>query len=408
MKYGLIGAKLGHSHSPAIHKALGNPDYILKEIPESDIERFMTEKDFMGINVTIPYKKTVTPYLDEISKEALEIGSVNTVVNKSGKLYGYNTDIYGMKLALKRIGVSLKDKKVLVLGSGGTSLTARALAKFEGASQVITVSRSGNVNYENVYEIKDAEVIINTTPVGMYPNNGKAALDISRFKKLKGVFDAVYNPIRTKLVSDAIACGIPASGGLYMLVAQAKRAAELFFDKEIEDTETDRVYKLIEDSVRNIILIGMPGCGKSVIGSKLAEKLGCEFIDMDKRIEENAGMPIPEIFGKYGEEVFRKYETDAAYELGMLSGKVIATGGGIVKLERNYLPLHQNGVIIRIKRDIDKLPKDGRPISMASDLKKLAEEREPLYRAFADFTVENTGTLREAVESILKKLTEAR
>ena len=318
MKYALIGRTLGHSYSVPIHAGFGNSDYILKNLEPEALEGFIKGKDFCGLNVTIPYKQAVMPFLDEIDDSALAIGSVNTVVNKNGRLYGYNTDIDGMRLLAKKAGIALSGKKVLVLGSGGTSLTARALAKSEGAKEILVVSRSGEVNYDNVYDESDAEIIINTTPVGMFPNNGKAAVDLSRFPKLTGVLDAVYNPLKTELILEAESLGIPAAGGLFMLVAQAKRAEELFFDKVIADEENERVYRTLMQSFRNIVLIGMPGCGKTTVGKALAKKLGREFVDIDALIEKNAKKSIPEIFANDGEEVFRRFETEAAIEAGKM------------------------------------------------------------------------------------------
>lgn len=403
MKYALIGRTLSHSYSIQIHAGFGNPDYCLKNIEPEELETFIKNKAFCGLNVTIPYKLAVMPFLDRIDESAKAIGSVNTVVKEEdGTLIGYNTDIYGMKLLAKKAGVELKGKKVLILGSGGTSLTARALCREEGASEAIVVSRSGEFNYENIYEIKDAEVIINTTPVGMYPENGRAPIDIAKFPKLTGVLDAVYNPLKTELIFEAESRGIPCTGGLYMLVAQAKRAEELFFNRTIENSENDRVYRELVDSVRNIVLIGMPGSGKSTLGKSAAKKLGREYIDIDRLIAKNAGMSIPEIFERFGEETFRKYETEAAIQAGKLSGKVIACGGGIVTRERNYRPLKQNGCIIRITREIERLAMDGRPLSSSKEaVMKLGKEREPLYRRFQDFEVKNDSRVKEVTERIL-------
>ncbi|MBP3940859.1 MAG: AAA family ATPase [Christensenellaceae bacterium] len=404
MKYALIGRTLGHSYSVPIHAGFGNSDYILKNLEPEELEGFIKGKDFCGLNVTIPYKQAVMPFLDEIDDSALAIGSVNTVVNKNGRLYGYNTDIDGMRLLAKKAGISLSGKKVLILGSGGTSLTARALAKSEGAKEILVVSRSGEVNYDNVYDESDAEIIINTTPVGMFPNNGKAAVDLSRFPKLTGVLDAVYNPLKTELILEAESLGIPAAGGLFMLVAQAKRAEELFFDKVIADEENERVYRTLMQSFRNIVLIGMPGCGKTTIGKALAKKLGREFVDIDALIEKNAKKSIPEIFANDGEEVFRRFETEAAMEAGKMTGKIIACGGGIVTRERNYRPLKQNALIVRLVRSLDRLAMDGRPLSSSRErLTEMQKEREPLYLRFADVSFENNTTIEDLTEKILEE-----
>lgn len=404
MKYALIGRTLGHSYSVPIHAGFGNSDYILKNLEPEALEGFIKGRDFCGLNVTIPYKQSVMPFLDEIDDSALAIGSVNTVVNKNGKLYGYNTDIDGMRLLAKKVGISLSGKKVLVLGSGGTSLTARALAKSEGAREILVVSRSGVVNYDNVYDESDAEIIINTTPVGMFPNNGKAALDLSRFPKLTGVLDAVYNPLKTELILEAESLGIPAAGGLFMLVAQAKRAEELFFNKVIANEENERVYRMLMQSFRNIVLIGMPGCGKTTVGKALAKKLGREFVDIDALIEKNAKKSIPEIFADDGEEVFRQFETEAAIEAGKMTGKIIACGGGIVTRERNYRPLKQNALIVRLIRGLDMLAMDGRPLSSSRErLTEMQKEREPLYQRFADVSFENNTTIEDLTEKILEE-----
>ncbi len=404
MKYGLIGEKLSHSSSPLIHSLFNNDEYVLKEISEKDIESFVKSRDYLGLNVTIPYKKTVIPFLDEIDEKTREIGSINTIINRSGKLIGYNTDIFGMKSAMDSAGIVLKDKKVLILGSGGTSNTAKRLAKDEQASEIVIVSRNGKVNYDNIYEQKDAEVLINTTPVGMYPNNGNSLIDINRLKKLCGVFDAVYNPVNSKLILDAKMNNIKACGGLKMLIEQARKTEELFFDKTIIDEASEAVfYKLKYDS-ENIVLIGMPGCGKTLIGKLLSEKLNRDFIDIDAEIEKNAGMSIPLIFSKYGEEYFRKLESEAVYNVGKLKGKVISTGGGIVKTEANYYSIKQNSFVIRINRDLEKLESKDRPVSLSTNIYKLAEEREELYKKFADVEINNDKTPETTVSNLIKEI----
>ncbi|MBR3842375.1 MAG: AAA family ATPase [Christensenellaceae bacterium] len=402
--YGLCGRTLRHSYSKIIHEYLGNSGYKLLSLEKDELYELFESKGFKALNVTIPYKQDALMLCDVVSDEAKAIGSVNTVVNKNGKLYGYNTDIDGMRLLAKKAGISLSGKKVLVLGSGGTSLTARALAKSEGAKEILVVSRSGEVNYDNVYDESDAEIIINTTPVGMFPNNGKAAVDLSRFPKLTGVLDAVYNPLKTELILEAESLGIPAAGGLFMLVAQAKRAEELFFDKVIADEENERVYRTLMQSFRNIVLIGMPGCGKTTVGKALAKKLGREFVDIDALIEKNAKKSIPEIFANDGEEVFRRFETEAAIEAGKMTGKIIACGGGIVTRERNYRPLKQNALIVRLVRSLDRLAMDGRPLSSSRErLTEMQKEREPLYLRFADVSFENNTTIEDLTEKILEE-----
>jgi len=324
-------------------------------------------------------------------------------VRPDGTLFGDNTDYYGFCYTTRRSGIDFADKHVLVLGSGGTSLTARKAAEDLGAASVRRVSRSGEVNYENVYDLAETEIIINTTPLGMYPNNGNAALDLSRFPNLKGVADVVYNPLRTAFLLQAEALGIPAAGGLPMLVAQAKRACELFTGETISDEKLEEVVAAITADVTNVVLVGMPGSGKSTVGKAVAEKLGREFLDADEEIVRAAGMPIPEIFAKHGEGHFRVLETQVLGELGKRSGVVISTGGGCVLFERNYPLLHQNGRIYRVKRAVESLSTEGRPLSTSLErLKEMEQEREPYYVRFADVTVDNGGTVEDAIDAVLR------
>ncbi|MBR3767331.1 MAG: AAA family ATPase [Clostridia bacterium] len=403
-KTGLIGKKLGHSFSPQIHSYIADYEYKLYEMEEEEVGDFLKNCPLDALNVTIPYKKTVMPFLTHISEIALKIGSVNTIVKKSDGLYGYNTDYYGFSYMLNVSGIEVKDKKVLVLGSGGASLTVIAVLKDLGAKEIITISRSGENNYDNIEFHADADVIVNTTPVGMYPNNGLAPVDLTVFKKLSGVLDLIYNPSVTKLLYDAEKLGIPNINGLSMLSAQAKRAAELFLDIKIEKDPTPEIVRNIEAELKNIVLIGMPGCGKSTLGKALAEKLSRPFIDTDEIIARNSDMSIPEIFSLYGEEDFRKRETKAAREAGKATGTVIATGGGIVTKEENYYPLHQNSTIIYLDRDIALLPKDGRPLSQKNDLRELFEKRSPLYEKFADTKIGVCENTEETVNSILRSI----
>ena len=351
LKTGLIGKKLGHSFSPQIHSFLADYEYKLYEMEENEVGDFLFSCGLDALNVTIPYKKTVIPYLKEISETAKRIGSVNTIVRRNGELYGYNTDYYGFSYMVSLSGIKIKEKKVLVLGSGGASLTVKAVLNDLGAGEIITVSRSGEDNYENISRHKDADVIVNTTPVGMYPNNGASPVDLSIFDALSGVLDLIYNPSVTKLLYDAKALGIPCINGLSMLSSQAKRAAELFTGREITEDPTPAIVKSIEGQLKNIVLIGMPGCGKSTAGKLLSEKLSRPFIDTDEIIIRNSHMRIPEIFSLYGEDEFRKREHEAAKEAGKVSGAVIATGGGIITREENYYPLHQNSFIVWLQRD---------------------------------------------------------
>ena len=381
MKYGLIGEKLGHSFSPRIHAALGSAPYELCELAPEEVESFLLAHDFKGINVTIPYKQTVIPYLAEIDPAAARIGAVNTILtDENGKLHGYNTDYTGMMYALKKAGIDPKGKKALIIGSGGTSRTVRVVLSDLGASEIAVVSRdpeaakakgAANVpvevqycDYEAAYsEYHRAEIIINTTPVGMYPRNGKSPLDLSRFPDLEGVMDVVFNPLKTAFLLQARELGIPCTGGLPMLVAQAKAAAEYFLDKKIPDSTVDTIVRALRNEMTNIVLIGMPGSGKTTIGRLLAETLEREFVDIDDVIEEVAKMPIPEIFEKRGEAYFRDLETAVAAKEGMAFGRVMATGGGIVLREENYTSLAQNSYIVKLERDLAKLPLEGRPLT---------------------------------------------
>ncbi len=389
-KAGLIGAKLGHSYSPRIHSMLGNYSYELCEVNEEELKSLVTSGEYGGFNVTIPYKKTVMKYCDEISENAKKIGSVNTIIcGEDGKIKGYNTDAYGFSYLLKITGIEVRNTKCLVLGSGGASLTVQAVLEEMGAKKVVVVSRSGVENYDNINRHYDSEVIVNTTPVGMYPENGKTLLDLDYFTKCKGVVDLIYNPNKTQLVLDALERKIPASGGLEMLVAQAKKASELFQNKNISDKKTVQIIEKIREESLNIILIGMPGAGKTFLGKKWAMKTGKEFIDIDEKIVEQEKMSIPEIFAQKGEEYFRQVETEVLTKFCMLSGKVIATGGGVVKYDRNYNIICQNGKVIWIKRELQKLATDGRPISKATSLHKLYEERKGAYQSWSDEVYEN-------------------
>lgn len=410
MEYGCIGKKLAHSFSKEIHSLLADYKYELKELTEEELDAFMRRHDFKAINVTIPYKEKVIPYLYSISPEALRIGAVNTIVNDNGRLYGYNTDFAGMKKLIEKQNISLDSKKVLILGTGGTSRTAYAVAESMGASFAVKVSRSkgnGAVTYREAYsEMSDADVIINTTPVGMYPDNFSSPIDLSAFCNLSGVIDAVYNPIRSKLVSDAKKMGITASGGLYMLVAQAFYACEKFLGRKLDETLIDKIFKKILSEKENIVLIGMPGCGKTTIGKIIAEKTGKRFIDLDDKIEKDEGMKPSEIIGRFGEAVFREKEKKAAEEVSALTGCVIATGGGTVIDGENTARLKQNGRIIFINRDIKNIiPTKDRPLS--DDYEKLAEryrERYPIYTSAADLRIEAGNDANENADKIIKEV----
>lgn len=406
MQCGLLGRKLGHSYSPQIHNLLGDYSYVLFEKEPEELENFLKNGDFSGLNVTIPYKKEVIPYLSELSPTAQKMGCVNTVLRRSdGTLYGHNTDYFGFTSLVRHAGLSVAGKKVLVLGSGGASNTAVAALKDLGANPVV-ISRSGENNYGNLHLHRDAAAIVNATPVGMYPNTGVSPIDLKLFPHLEGVLDVIYNPARTQLLLDAEKLGIPRENGLWMLVAQAKEAAEVFTGGKIADEVIEKIYRRLSHQMKNIVLIGMPGCGKSTIGTLLAEKLGRTLADADEKIISLAGKSIPDIFAQDGEPTFRDWETKALAELGKQSGLVIATGGGCVTQKRNYPLLHQNGYLVWLERDCSVLPTDGRPLSQANDLGKMYAARKPLYEAFADIRVENAGTPEETAQKILDALEE--
>lgn len=409
MEYGCIGERLSHSFSKIIHNEICDYNYELREIAPDGLDGFLRKADFKAINVTIPYKQAVIPYLDELDEKAEEIGAVNTIVNRGGRLYGYNTDFSGLRALIKYKGIDLNGKKVLVLGSGGTSKTAYSVAIDLNAAEVFRVSRSGGeslITYEQaVRDHSDADVIINTTPCGMFPSIGEQALDISGFKRLSGVVDAVYNPLKSALVVSAEQRGIAAVGGLYMLVSQAIFAAELFTDSKIDASAAERIYRSLLLEKRNMVLIGMPGCGKSTIGRLAAERLGKSFYDIDEEIVKREGMSVSEIFELYGEEKFREAESAVAAELALKQGCVIATGGGTVLNKENTRLLRENGIIIFIDRPLEQLAATAdRPLSSNREmLEKRYAERYELYRASADVSVSADGDLN----SNFKKVKEA-
>ena len=405
LKCGLLGQKLGHSYSPAIHSMLADYDYQLFEREPEQLEDFLKNGDWDGINVTIPYKKAVLPYCAELSDTARRIGSVNTIVRRpDGSLYGDNTDAYGFESLVKKSGIQVQGKKALVLGSGGASVTVVAVLKMLGAESVTVISRGGEDNYGNLAKHTDARIIANTTPVGMYPNNGQAAVDLALFPQCEGVLDVVYNPARTALLLQAEKLGIPCAGGLYMLVAQAKRSSELFTGSSIPDGEIGRIEKVLSGQMKNIVLVGMPSSGKSTLAAALGRKLGRPVYEADALIEQEAGMDIPAIFAQYGEGHFRALETEILSRLGKLSGAVISTGGGCVTREENYDLLHQNGTIVWLQRGTEKLDKTGRPLSLKNDLNEMYQKREPMYRRFADAAVDNNGSVEATLAQILEVL----
>lgn len=409
IKCGLLGRKLSHSYSPQIHRMLGNYSYELFEIEPEELEHFLKSGDFTGINVTTPYKKAVIPYLDELSPIAARLGAVNTIVRRGGKLIGHNTDFYGFKMLLETLLMPFNLEKCLVLGSGGASNTVCAVLEDLGA-RVIVVSRTGENNYDNLSRHRDARLIVNATPVGMYPDTGVAPIALTAsptFPRLQGVVDLIYNPALTKLLLDAETmydnddrC-FSFRNGLLMLVAQAKEASEWFTGNPIPDDVIKPILDKLEFSMKNIVLIGMPGCGKTTIGKLLSEKTGRRLIDTDDEIVKLAGKTIPEIFSQDGEDVFRDFETRVLAEFGKQSGLIIATGGGCVTKVRNYPLLHQNGEIFWIRRELDSLPTDGRPLSQNNNLSELYKVREPLYEKWDDWFVENNDTPEAAAMKIM-------
>ncbi len=407
MKYGLIGEKLGHSFSKVIHEKIADYTYELREIPKDGLDRFMKERDFLGINVTIPYKSAVIPYLDYIEPEAQKIGAVNTVINRDGKLYGYNTDFDGLKMLTEKAGFDYKDKKVLILGSGGTSCTAKAVAESLGAGEVITVSRSGEVNYENVYSLhSDADYIINTTPLGMYPALEGCAVKVESFNNLSGITDVVYNPLKTKLCLEAEKNNITNVSGLYMLVCQAVLACSLFTGDDIDTKKvSEEVYKDLLREKCNIVLIGMPGSGKSTIGKALAKRMERAFYDTDEIITSRYGN-ISDIFAIKGEEYFRDKESEALREMSSYNGAVIATGGGAVLRKENVDVLRQNGTLFFLNRPLEDItPTDDRLLSKDIEaLKKRFEERYDIYVSSADKEIYVDGDVNNAVSRILESL----
>ena len=399
--YGLLGRKLGHSYSPQIHAAFGLTDYQLIEKEPEEVADFLRDPALGAVNVTIPYKITAFELCDELTQAAQAIGSVNTVVRRDdGTLLGDNTDAFGFAYMAERAGISFEDRKVMILGGGGASRAARYVAEKAGARTIVIVERNGENNYENIFLHDDADIIINATPVGMYPNNSESLIDINDFPCCTGVLDMIYNPCRTKLIMDAEAFDIPCSDGLPMLVAQAKAAEERFFNKTISDDLIPTVLADLRFSTENIILIGMPGSGKNTIGKILAELTGKETIDIDDIIRKETGRDIQEIFDNGGEATFRKLEKAAIAQVGALSGKIITTGGGVAKDPDNYDLLHQNGRIYHIQRDIEKLEIKGRPLSQHANMHQKYRTREPLYRAFRDAIIDNNGKAVDAAEAI--------
>lgn len=403
-KYGLLGEKLGHSFSPQIHRQLFGYPYELKAVPPEKLEEFLNTTDLAGFNVTIPYKQAVMPFCFEISPRAAAIGSVNTMVRlPDGSWFGDNTDYFGFVYMVRKSSVDPAGKKALVLGSGGASKTVCAALKDLGAG-ITVISRNGPDNYENLSRHADAAILVNTTPLGMYPNNGTAPVDLTRFPKAELVLDLIYNPARTALLLQAEKLGIPAFGGLSMLVAQAKKAGEIFTGEDPGDEVMEPVLKNIAGQTLNIALIGMPGCGKSTIGRLLAKRTGRTFTDLDEEIEKKAGVPIPVIFTSKGETYFRQLETAVLAEISKESGRVIATGGGIVTRPENRDLLRQNSRVIFLERELDRLPVDGRPVSQSRRLEDLLAQRLPAYESWNDLKIDNNGDPEETLRQILSAI----
>lgn len=402
MKCGLLGRKLGHSYSPQIHREMGEYPYLLYEKEPEEVASFLKSGDFDCLNVTIPYKKTVVPYCDELSPAAIRLGAVNTIIRKEdGRLIGHNTDFYGFTAMLKRSAMTVTGKKVLVLGTGGAANTAVAVLEEFGA-QVVSISRSGESNYQNLHLHRDAVLIVNATPVGMYPDNGIAPVCVDDFPHLEGVLDMIYNPAHTKILMDAEQNGLITVNGLLMLVAQGKESAEWFTGTAISDAVIPQIESKLIREMQNIILIGMPGSGKSTVGVLLAERTGRKLVDTDELIVEKIGCSILQFFAQHDEAAFREIETQVLAEVCKQSSLIITTGGGCVTRDENYPLLHQNGRIFCLHRALGNLPVDGRPLSQATALSELYHKRKPLYDKFADHHIDNNGSIEDAATEILR------
>ncbi len=409
MRYGLIGERLGHSFSVEIHAMIADYTYELCELSREEFDSFMKAADFLGINVTMPYKRDVIPYLYEIDEGAKSIGAVNAIVKRDGRLYGYNTDFYGMGCIIKKMGVSPAGKKCVILGTGGTSNTAEAVLKSLGAGEILKVSRNPSgeeISYARLYEAHlDASLIINTTPVGMYPEISPSPIDLSKFSSLEAVVDAIYNPLKTSLILQAEKLNIPAAGGLYMLVAQGVRASEIFLDIKYPENTIDECYNSLISKKQSIVLTGMPASGKSTVGRLLSERLSRDLYDTDAEIEKTAGMTIPEIFNRYGEEHFRALEADLIREISKKSGIIISTGGGAVLRRENVEALRHNGKIFFIDRPPEKLiPTIDRPLSSDKEaIMRRYGERIGIYTSTADEIIDADKEPCEVMESIIKR-----
>lgn len=404
---GLLGRKLGHSYSPKLHARLADYDYRLFEVEPWAVAAFLQDGEFHGLNVTIPYKETVLPLCQALSPRAAQIGSVNTILRRlDGTLWGDNTDAEGFEWMLRRSGIAVAGCKVLVLGDGGAARAVRYVLAQQGAASVVTVSRRGPDHYGNLHRHGDAQVIVNTTPLGMYPDTGAAAVSLTAFPRCHGVLDLIYNPARTALLLEAARLGIKNSGGLPMLVGQARAAATIFGGIEVPVQRAEQVLAAAARDSENLILVGMPGCGKTTIGRALAQISGRDFVDADREIAAAAGCDIPTIFQKEGESGFRARETTMLRTLGSRSGCILATGGGCVTREENEDALRQNGRVVFLTYPIEKLAREGRPLSEGADLTHMYEDRAPLYRRFADFTAENQAAPQAVAEGIWREFCE--
>ncbi len=400
-KFTLLGEKLAHSLSPEIHSLLGDYFYDLSPTEKNQLASFFEKSEYKGFNVTIPYKIEAFNRCDILTDTAREIGSVNTCLRRDdGTLYGDNTDAYGFAYMLKKAGCEPKGKKAVVLGSGGSSRAVTYVLKKQGA-EVVIISRSGENNYGNLEKHSDADIVVNTTPVGMYPNPGVSPVEIGKFQRCKFVFDLIYNPFRTKLIQDAEKLGIKAVSGLSMLTAQAKRSSEIFNGNEISDDIIDKICSEIRLKSANIVLIGMPGCGKTTVGREIAEKMKRPFIDTDEEIEKS-GKSIPEIIENYGEEAFRNTETDAIKALRNTRGSVIATGGGAIIRDENAEALRENGIVVFLDTPLEMLETKGRPLSSKKGIENIYRERIEKYRKSADiiFKVNPDSKTDEVIKCI--------
>lgn len=403
-KFGLIGESLSHSKSKEIHELFGRYTYNLKNLKASQVEDFFKKKNFRGINVTIPYKEFSIKHLDQVDPATKEIGAVNTIINRNGILKGYNTDYLGFDYSLKYFDIDLKDKNILILGSGGASKMVQKLAADRGAKSVVVISRSGENNYDNLDKFKDFDIIINASPVGMFPNNMDYKVDLSKFKKLEAVIDLIYNPLNTKLILDGKKLGIKTMNGLLMLVAQAFFAAELFLDEKLNKSLIEKIYFKIKKDMENIVFVGMPSCGKTTMAKLLSEKLNRFYFDTDKLIEEKEGN-IPEIFDKKGERYFRDLETKVLEEVSKKTGVIIASGGGTPLKEINRELLLQNSLIIYLDRDIKNLETEGRPLSKNLEaLEKMYKDRNKIYEDISNIKIKVLEDKEKTLQKILEEI----